>query len=108
MNVAKKKKFEYDPDWARAKKLCRLSAEEVRMAKELGFKPRTLIKNNPSLHQQWKQPVKVWIRELYEKRQRKQRSANPSLKPAAVQPAPAIEAAPPQTSSGSELDQIPF
>ena len=32
----------HDPEWARAKKLCRLSAEDVRMAKEMGLnqKPR--------------------------------------------------------------------
>ena len=107
-NVSKKKKLEYDPDWARAKKLCRLSAEDVRMAKELGFKPRTLIKNNPSPHQQWKPPVKFWIRELYEKRQRKQKAANPSAGRAEAAQEPVIEAAPLQIASGSDLDHIPF
>ena len=38
------------------------------MAKELGLNPRSLIKNIPSPSQQWKLPVKQWIRELYEKR----------------------------------------
>ena len=38
------------------------------MAKELGLKPRILIKNIPSKNQQWKAPVKYWIRDLYEKR----------------------------------------
>ncbi len=38
------------------------------MAKELGLKPRTLIKNIPSKSQQWKAPVKLWIRDLYEKK----------------------------------------
>lgn len=65
----KKKKVEkYDPQWAEAKKLCRLNQEEIRMAKELGMKPRSLMKNIPSPKQQWKLPVKMWIRELYEKR----------------------------------------
>jgi hypothetical protein len=67
----KKKKDEYDPDWAEAKRRCRLNQEDIRMAKELGFRPRSLMKNIPSKDQQWKAPVKDWIRDLYEKRQRK-------------------------------------
>ena len=105
--MAKKKKFVYDPDWAKAKKLCRLSAEDIRMAKELGFKPRTLIKNQPSPQQQWKQPVKFWIRELYEKMKRKQAlkqerkdSANEST----------AKLPPPRSEPGSESfqDEVPF
>lgn len=38
------------------------------MAQELGIKPRTLIKNIPGKSQQWKAPVKHWIRDLYEKK----------------------------------------
>jgi hypothetical protein len=38
------------------------------MAKELGFQPKSLIKNIPSPSQPWKAPVKDWIRELYEKK----------------------------------------
>ncbi len=38
------------------------------MAKELGMSPRSLIKSNPSPSQLWKEPVKDWIRKLYEKR----------------------------------------
>jgi len=38
------------------------------MAQRLGFKPKSLIKNIPSPKDRWKQPVKYWIRELYEKR----------------------------------------
>ena len=38
------------------------------MAKELGFQPRSLIKNIPSPSQQWKAPVKEWVRSLYEKK----------------------------------------
>jgi len=38
------------------------------MARELGLKPRSLIKNIPSPQQQWKLPVKQWIHELYEKK----------------------------------------
>jgi len=38
------------------------------MARELGLKPRSLIKNIPSPQQQWKLPVKQWIHELYKKK----------------------------------------
>ena len=57
-----------DVEWANAKKRCRLSAEDLRMAKELGFNPRTLIRSIPSPSQQWKLPVRDWIRDLYEKK----------------------------------------
>lgn len=66
-----KKQDKYDREWAEAKRRCRLNQEDIRMAKELGFRPRSLIKNIPSESQQWKAPVKDWIRDLYEKRQRK-------------------------------------
>ena len=61
-------------DWAQAKRLCRLSQQDVEMAKELGFSPRALIKNIPSRSQPWKAPVKYWIRELYEKKKEKARN----------------------------------
>jgi predicted nucleotidyltransferase len=68
--MAKKKQTpkKRDVDWAEAKRRCRLSDEEVRMAKELGFAPRSLIKNIPSPDQQWKASVRDWIRGLYEKK----------------------------------------
>ena len=58
-------------EWAEAKKKCRLNVETVRMAKEMGLNPRSLIKNIPNPTQKWKAPVHVWIREMYEKRQEK-------------------------------------
>ncbi len=57
--------------WAEAKRRCRLNSEDIRMAKELGLNPRSLVKNIPSKTQQWKLPVKDWIREMYQKRQEK-------------------------------------
>ena len=60
-----------EADWAEAKCRCRLNDEEMRMAKEMGLNPRSLIKNIPSKRQPWKAPVKVWIREMYMKRQEK-------------------------------------
>ncbi|MEA2562096.1 MAG: hypothetical protein QOH06_3600 [Acidobacteriota bacterium] len=57
-----------DDDWAKAKRLCRLSAEDVRKARALGLNPRKLIANIPSPSQRWKAPVRDWIGELYRKR----------------------------------------
>ncbi len=57
-----------DKDWANAKWVCRLSDDEVRMAKELGFKPWSLTKSIPSPHQRWKLPVSDWIRAEWAKR----------------------------------------
>ncbi|TYS17025.1 hypothetical protein FZC78_10370 [Rossellomorea vietnamensis] len=48
------------------KKRCRLNEADIRMAKELGMTPKSLIKNIPSANQQWKAPVKIWVRDLYE------------------------------------------
>jgi hypothetical protein len=72
--MAKKKKRPWnDKDvlWAKAKRLCRLNVEDVRMAKELGMNPRKLIKNIPNKSEPWKAPVKIWVRDLYRKRQEK-------------------------------------
>jgi hypothetical protein len=58
----------HDPKWAKAKAVCRLNMEDIRMAKALGISPKALLKNNPSPSERWKEPVKYWIRGLYEKR----------------------------------------
>lgn len=52
--------------WAEAKKRCRLNQQDIQMAKELGMTPKSLIKNIPAPKEQWKAPVKVWVRDLYE------------------------------------------
>ena len=57
--------------WDEAKHCCRLSAEDIRMAKEMGLSPRSLIKNIPNKPQPWKLPVRDWIQDMYEKRQAK-------------------------------------
>jgi hypothetical protein len=41
------------------------------MAKELGMTPKSLLKNIPNKSQQWKAPVRDWVRDLYDKRFRK-------------------------------------
>ena len=53
------------------RKKCRLGDEEIRMAKEMGLNPRSLIKNIPNKNEMWKVPVKDWIYDMYDKRQRK-------------------------------------
>ena len=63
-----KKPGKNDDQWLEAKRRCRLSNEEIRMAKELGIQPRGLIKNIPAKSQPWKAPVGEWIRDLYAKR----------------------------------------
>ncbi len=57
--------------WIEAKRRCRLNNEDIRMAKEMGLNPRSLIKNIPSKTEQWKLPVKDWIRQMYQKRREK-------------------------------------
>jgi len=72
--MAKKKKTplnKKDRLWSEAKRRCRLNNEDIRIAKEMGLNPRSLIKNIPSKTEQWKLSVKDWIREMYRKRQEK-------------------------------------
>lgn len=57
-----------DKLWAEVKRRCSLSAEDVRMAKDMGLNPRSLIKNIPNKSQPWKAPVREWIRNMYGKR----------------------------------------
>ena len=71
--MAKKKKPQDKKQmlWAEAKHRCRLNNEDIRMAKEMGLNPRSLIRNIPAKTEQWKLPVKDWIRQMYQKRQEK-------------------------------------
>ncbi|MCF7955470.1 MAG: hypothetical protein K9M75_06690 [Phycisphaerae bacterium] len=57
--------------WVEAKRRCCLNNEDIRMAKEMGLNPKSLIKNIPSKSEQWKSPVKNWIRDIYQKWQEK-------------------------------------
>ncbi len=57
--------------WQEAKKKCRLNNEDIKIAKELGMNPKSLIKNIPNKSEQWKASVSVWIREIQAERQRK-------------------------------------
>ena len=64
-------KNQREAEWAKAKQVCRLNAETVRMAKELGLNPRSLMKNIPSKSQPWKAPVHVWVHDMYKSKQEK-------------------------------------
>lgn len=75
-----------DDDWAEAKRLCRLSEEELRMARELGLNPRKLIKNIPSPGQRWKAPVGEWVCEMYRERHRARLLEEPSSRPPREEP----------------------
>jgi hypothetical protein len=37
----------------------------------MGLNPKSLIKNIPNKSEKWKAPVKDWIHDMYDKRQRK-------------------------------------
>ena len=57
------------PTWEEAGKKCKMSPEELEMAKKLGLSPRTLIANNSSTRQEkWKAPTALWVRDMYEDR----------------------------------------
>ena len=60
-----------DEQWALCKQKCRLNNEDIALAKRLGLNPRSLIKNIPNKSEPWKAPVKVWLREIEIKRNKK-------------------------------------
>lgn len=57
--------------WKEAKTRCRLNEDDIRIAKEMGLNPKSLIKNIPTKQQQWKLPVKEWLHDMWEDRQEK-------------------------------------
>lgn len=60
-----------EQQWLEAKKRCRRNDEDIARAKRLGLNPRSLIKNIPNKSEPWKAPVKVWLQEMEEKRNKK-------------------------------------
>lgn len=70
-----------DAAWADAKKRCRITDEDIRMAKQLGMTPKSLMKNIPAKSQQWKAPVREWIRELHEEKFGKSQPAKAKATP---------------------------
>ena len=71
----------WDAEWAEAKRRCRLSAADVKMAKELGLRPHSLLKNIPSPRESWKTPVREWVRKLYRERHAKMVPRGPKGRP---------------------------
>ena len=60
-----------EQQWKEAKSRCKLCADDIRIAKEMGLNPRSLIKNIPNKQQAWKLPVNQWLRSMWEDRQEK-------------------------------------
>lgn len=58
----------HDEAWTNAKKICRLNARQVEMARALGMNPRKLPGLRPSPQERWKLPVGEFIEERYRKR----------------------------------------
>jgi hypothetical protein len=54
--------------WSHARKVCRLTARQVEMARALGMNPEKLPGLRPTPRQRWKLPVGVFIEERYWKR----------------------------------------
>ena len=57
-----------EEEWTNAKKICRLTARQVEMARALGMNPRKLPGLRPSPRERWKLPVGAFIEERYRKR----------------------------------------
>jgi|GEM_PF-3135851 len=96
--------------WDEAARRCRLSAEDVLMAKELGIGPASLIKNIPSRSQQWKQQVRDWISERYGKKFGNRKVAQVDVSPVGqAEPQTDHLPAPEQPSSSDDAaDYVPF
>ena len=73
-----------EQDWKKAKKLCRLNEEDIRIAREMGLNPKSLIKNIPGKDQQWKEPVRQWLWSIWEDRQEKARRKQAQREAAAL------------------------
>lgn len=103
--MAKLKKSDQQQLWVEAQRRCRLSDEAVRMAKELGLSPRSLIKNIPSPKQQWKAPVEDWVRQIYEKRHGATSRRQPTNPAADRQPESRATPAPSSLVAGREVQR---
>jgi hypothetical protein len=66
--MTKKHRAHDDAAWKNARKICRLTARQVEMARTLGMNPRKLPGLRPSPHQRGKLPVGEFIEECYRKR----------------------------------------
>jgi hypothetical protein len=67
-DMAKKHRGHGEDAWRNAKKICRLNARQIEMARALGMNPRKLPRLRPAPHERWKLPVGDFIEECYRKR----------------------------------------
>jgi hypothetical protein len=86
-------------EWDEARRRCRLTAEALAMAKELGLSPRSLVKNIPNPRERWKAPVEDWVRGLHLKRFGRRPPAASIMATVRVAPPPPAETAPPPASA---------
>jgi hypothetical protein len=100
-------KAKREAEWAEAARLCPLSEDEVRMAREMGFNPRSLIKNIPDPQDSTKAPIGAWVRERYEKRQARASQKVQQKPRGARSGAPRAAAAPPPPPETAELADLP-
>lgn len=66
--MAKKGRAHGEKAWRNAKKICRLNARQVEMARRLSMNPNKLPGLRPTPQQRWKLPVGAFIEECYRKR----------------------------------------
>ena len=66
--MANKRRSHDEAAWTNAKKICRLTARQVEMARALGMNPRKLPRLHPSPQQRWKLSVGEFIEECHRKR----------------------------------------
>jgi hypothetical protein len=66
--MANKRRAHDEEAWTNAKKICRLTARQIEMARALGMNPRKPPGLRPSPQQRWKLPVGEFIEERYRKR----------------------------------------
>ncbi len=68
MAASKRRATTKDAQWEEARRRFHLSAEHVRMGKQLGLNPTKLGKIANHKQEPWKAPLPVFIAECYEKR----------------------------------------
>ena len=65
--MTKKQGAQDEVAWREAKKICRLHARQIEMARRLGMNPKKLPGLRPSERQRWKLPVGAFIEACYRK-----------------------------------------
>jgi hypothetical protein len=68
VSVASKRRRYDEEVWRNAKRICKLNARQVEMARALGMNPKKLPSLRPSPDQRWKLPVGEFIESCYRKR----------------------------------------